>query len=133
MSTVVNKNENAVQTAPAQPVAAECEREYIRPVVNIYETPEGYVLEAELPGVNKEGVSVHLEGNLLTVEGRRSAPALPETGLFYRESSAADFRRVFEVDPAIEAGKISGRMEQGILTLTLPKAEAAKPRKIAVA
>ena len=64
---------------------------------------------------------------------RSEAPALPETELFYRESSAADFRRVFEVDPAIEAAKISARMEQGILTLTLPKAEAAKPRKIAVA
>jgi HSP20 family protein len=121
--------------APAQPAAVEreCEREYVRPVVNIYETKEGYVLEAELPGVCKDGVSVHLEGNLLTVEGRRPAPALPEAGLFYRESSAADFRRVFEVDPAIETANISARMEQGILTLTLPKAEAAKPRKISVA
>jgi len=124
---------NLEQAAPAQPVAVECEREYIRPAVNIYETPEGYTLEAEMPGVNKDGVSVQLEENLLTVEGRRSAPALPETELFYRESSAGDFRRVFEVDPAIEAAKIGARMEQGILTLTLPKAEAAKPRKIAVA
>jgi HSP20 family protein len=131
MSTVVNKNTE--QAAPAQPAAAGCEREYVRPAVNIYETQEGYVLEAELPGVNKDGVSVHLDGNILTVEGRRAAPVLPEDGFFYRESSAADFRRVFEVDPAIEAGKISGRMEQGILTLTLPRAEAAKPRKIAVA
>ena len=85
------------------------------------------------PASTKTGVSVQLEGNLLTVEGRRSAPALPENEFFYRESSAADFRRVFELDPAIEAAKISARMEQGILTLTLPKAEAAKPRKIAVA
>jgi HSP20 family protein len=130
MNTVVNTLEKA---APAQPAAVEREREYIRPVVNIYETPEGYVLEAELPGVNKDGVSVQLEGNQLTVEGRRSAPALPETELFYRESSAADFRRVFEVDPAIEGARISARMEQGILTLTLPKAEAARPRKIAIA
>lgn len=130
MNTVVNHLEKA---APAQPAAVECEREYIRPAVNIYETQEGYVLEAELPGVNKDGLSVHLEGHLLTVEGRRPAPALPESGLFYRESSAADFRRVFELDPAIESANISARMEQGILTLTLPKAEAAKPRKIAVA
>jgi len=131
MNTIVKKNAEPV--APAQPVAVECEREYIRPAVNIYQTPEGYVLEAELPGVNKEGVSVHLEGNLLTVEGRRLAPALPESEFSYRESSPADFRRVFELDPAIEAAKISARMEQGILTLTLPKADAAKPRKIAVA
>jgi HSP20 family protein len=130
MNTVVNTLE---QAAPAQPAALETEREYIRPAVNIYETPEGYVLEAELPGVNKEGVSVQLEGNLLTLEGRRPAPALPDTGFFYRETSAAHFRRVFEMDPAIDTANISARMEQGVLTLTLPKAEAAKPRKIAVA
>ncbi len=131
MNTIVSNNTE--QAAPAQPAAVAAEREYIRPVVNIYETQEGYVLEAELPGVNKDGVSVLVEGTVLTVQGRRAAPALPETGLSYRESSAADFRRVFELDPVIEAEKISARMEQGILTLTLPKAEAAKPRKIAVA
>jgi HSP20 family protein len=119
--------------APAQTAAAETEREFIRPVVNIYETAESYVLEAELPGVSKEGVSVNVEHNLLTLEGRRPAPVLPEDGYFYRESSGADFRRVFELDPAIDAGKISARMEQGVLTLTLSKAEAAKPRNIAVA
>ncbi len=86
-----------------------------------------------MPGVSKEGVSAHVEGSLFTLEGRRAAPAQPESGYFYRESSAADFRRVFELDPAIDAGKISARLEQGVLTLTLPKAEAAKPRQIAVA
>jgi HSP20 family protein len=131
MNTLVKKN--AEPAAAAQPVAVECEREYIRPVVDIYQTQDGYVLEAELPGVSKDGLSINVEGNLLTVEGRRSAPALPESEFFYRESSAADFRRVFELDPAIDAAKISARMEQGILTLTLPKVEAAKPRKIAVA
>jgi len=131
MNTIVKKN--AVPAAVAQPVAVECEREYIRPVVDIHQTQDGYILEAELPGVNKDGLSINLEGNLLTVEGRRSAPALPESEFFYRESSAADFRRVFELDPAIDTAKISARMEQGILTLTLPKVEAAKPRKIAVA
>jgi HSP20 family protein len=130
MNTIVKKN--VEPAAVAQPVAVESEREYIRPVVDIYQTRDGYVLEAELPGVNKDGLSINLEGNLLTVEGRRTAPALPESEFFYRESSAADFRRVFELDPAIDAGKISARMEHGILTLTLPKVEAAKPRKIAV-
>jgi HSP20 family molecular chaperone IbpA len=121
------------KTAPAQTAVAETEREFVRPVVNIYETAESYVLEAELPGVSKEGVSVNVENNLLTLEGRRTVPVLPEDGYFYRESSGGDFRRVFELDPAIEAGKISARMEQGVLTLTLSKAEAAKPRRIAVA
>lgn len=50
----------------------------------------------------------------------------------FRESSPADFRRVFELDPAIDTAKTSARMEQGVLTLTLPKSERVKPRKITV-
>ena len=50
----------------------------------------------------------------------------------FRESREADFRRVFELDPAIDTSKISAKVEQGILTLTLPKSESVKPRKIAV-
>jgi len=76
---------------------------------------------------------VSLEGNLLTLEGRRVLSAAQDSESLYRETQDADFRRVFEVDPAIDGGKITARMEQGVLTLTLPKAEAAKPRTIAVA
>jgi HSP20 family protein len=120
------------ETAAAQSPSVEVERDYIRPTVNIYENQEGYVLEAELPGVNKDGVSVSLEGNLLTLEGRRARATAPETESLYRETQDADFRRVFEVDPAIDGERITARIEQGVLTLTLPKAEAAKPRKITV-
>lgn len=130
MNTVMNQVADQVQTGPAP---SEIEREYIRPAVNIHEQPDRYVLEAELPGVNKDGLSVTLDGNLLTLEGRRApfAPADGET--LYRESSDADFRRVFEVDPNIDAGKISARLDQGILALTLPKKESAQPLKITVA
>jgi len=108
----------------------ETQRDFVAPEVNIVETKEGYVLEAEMPGVAKEGLDISLEDNVLTLVGRRGA-ALAGTSL-YRESQMADFRRVFELDPSIEAGKISARIEQGILTLTLPKAEKVKPRKITV-
>jgi HSP20 family protein len=130
MTTATKQVEEAAgtQTAPL-----EVERDYIRPTVNIYENQEGYVLEAELPGVNKDGVSVSLEGNLLTLEGRRNHTAMPESESLYRETRDADFRRVFEVDPTIDGERITARMEQGVLTLTLPKAEAAKPRQITVA
>jgi len=81
--------------------------------------------------VNKEGLEITLEGNTLTLVGRRN----DESGggeVMYRESKPAHFRRVFELDPAIDAAKISAKVEQGILTLTLPKAEKVKPRKITV-
>lgn len=139
MNTVINNDPPTATTATTAPTAAETarpvetEREYVRPSVNIFETENGYVLEAELPGVSKEGLTVSLEGNVLTLEGRRQNLSVPGVEPLYRESVPADYRRVFELDPAIDAAKISAKIEQGVLTVTLPKAEASKPRKIAVA
>jgi HSP20 family protein len=84
-----------------------------------------------MPGVNKEGLQVTLEGNELTITGRRQTGSFSGEPVF-RESGCADFRRVFELDPAIDTTKISAKMDQGVLTLTLPKSERVKPRKIAV-
>jgi HSP20 family protein len=124
-----------VVTKEARPTAADRvnqpEQEMVAPVVNIMETAEGYLLEAEMPGVTKEGLEITLEGNEITIVGRRKTSPLPGNPLF-RESRAADYRRVFELDPAIDVGKISAKMDQGVLVLTLPKSERVKPRKIAV-
>lgn len=111
--------------------AAADQRGYVSPHVNIFETKEGYVLEAEMPGVNKDGLEVTLEGNELTLIGRRSFDA-ENIELLYRESRPRDFKRVFELDPAIDTSRITAKVEQGVLTLNLPKADRAKPRKIAV-
>jgi len=105
--------------------------EYIAPDVNIYETKEGYILEAEMPGVSKDGLEITLEGTEITLTGHRTELALSGEALL-RESSALDYRRVFDLDPAVDMGKISACMEQGVLTLTLPKSEQVKPRKIKV-
>jgi len=107
------------------------ERRYSAPDVNIFETKDDYVLEAEMPGVSKDGLEITLEGNVLTLVGHRSDET-PLGEAVYRESRPVDYRRVFELDPAIDADKINARVEQGVLTLTLPKAERVKPRKIAV-
>jgi len=108
------------------------ERNYVTPNVDITESKDGYLLEAEMPGVNKEGLELLLEGNELTIVGHRQTDAIGGQ-LLYRESSATDYRRIFALDPTIDSGKISAHFEQGILKLTLPKAERVKPRKITVA
>lgn len=105
--------------------------QYVAPEVNIYETKEGYVLQAEMPSVNRQGLEITLEGNEITLVGRRTVEPAKGEALF-RERGVADFRRVFELDPAIDTAKISASMEQGVLTLTLPKSERVKPRKITV-
>jgi HSP20 family protein len=112
----------------AERVPAE---EFVSPVVNISETKDSYVLEAEMPGVNKDGLEITLENNELAIIGRRSAETVSAEPLF-RERSTAHFRRVFELDPAIDTGRINATVNQGVLTLTLPKSERVKPRKIAV-
>jgi len=104
---------------------------FVSPEVNIFETKDGYVLEAEMPGVSKEGLEITLEGNELTITGHRHVESLSGEALF-RESHDAAYRRVFELDPAIDTAKVLARMEQGVLTLTLPKSERVKPRKISV-
>ncbi len=104
---------------------------YVTPVANILETTDGYVVEVEMPGVSKDGLEVTVENGELILVGRRTEKEMPGTAL-YRESRTVDYRRVFDLDPSIDTSKVTARMEQGILTLTLPKAEEVKPRRIQV-
>jgi len=124
---------NTLTKTEPRPVAQRApeSRNYQAPVVDIFETNDNYVLKADMPGVNKDGLEILLEGNELTLVGRPTA-ATPEGELLYRESVAREFRRVFALDPEIDTAKISAQLDQGVLTLLLPKAEKVKPRKITV-
>ncbi len=122
METLVRENRNAVQRRAEQ---------FVTPVASVVEDGDAYLLKVEMPGVNKEGLEISVENNELTITGRRDLAQIEGT-LIHRESRTEDFRRVFELDPSIDTSKISARIDQGFLTLTLPKAEQVKPRKIAV-
>ncbi|HTG52740.1 MAG TPA: Hsp20/alpha crystallin family protein [Candidatus Tectomicrobia bacterium] len=97
----------------------------------VTEISDGYTLEIEMPGVKKDGLEISVENNELTIIGRRSLPTAEGT-LIHRESRPENFRCMFELDPSIDANKISAKIDQGLVTLTLPKAEHVKPRKITV-
>ena len=103
----------------------------VTPPASVTEIADGYMLAVEMPGVKKDGLEISIENNELTIVGRRSLPAVEGT-LIHRESRPENFRRVFELDPSIDANKISAKVNQGLVTLTLPKAEHVKPRKITV-
>jgi HSP20 family protein len=132
--TMDNQIQTQPQTQPStvqnQP-AANAPRRYVRPRANIVETAGSYVVQVELPGVTKTGLELTFENGELTLVGHRATAADPGK-LLYRESRPMDFRRVFELDSSVDASQISARFEQGLATLTLPKAEAAKPRRIEV-
>jgi len=112
----------------SRPQAAQ---RFVTPEVNIFETKDAYVLEAEMPGVNKRGLELTLEGNELTILGHRDM-AESKAQALYRESPQAGYRRVFELDPAIDTARIDAKIDQGILTVHLPKSEQVKPRKVLV-
>lgn len=122
---------NAVAKPETAATPAAAERiNYILPSVDIFETPEAYVLEADMPGVTKDGLDIYLDQNELTLLGRRS-PGTAGTR-HYRESGEGHFRRVFELHPEIDTDRISAKVENGVLTLHLAKREEVKPRRIAV-
>ena len=122
METLVRENRKSDQQRSEQ---------FMTPVASVIEGGDVYMLNVEMPGVNKEGLEISVENNELTIIGRRSLAQVEGT-LIHRESRPENFRRVFELDPSIDMSKISARIDQGVLTLTLPKAEQVKPRKIAV-
>ena len=105
--------------------------QFIAPPASVTESADGYMLEIEMPGVKKDGLDISVENNELNVIGRRSLPAV-EGALIHHESRPENFRRTFEIDPSIDAEKISAKIDQGLVTLTLPKAEHVKPRKITI-
>jgi HSP20 family protein len=122
MNTLTRENRDADRAQADQ---------FIAPPASVIEAGDGYRLEIEMPGVTKGGLDISVENNELTIVGRRSLPTVQGT-LIHHESRPDNFRRTFELDPSIDADKISAKIEQGLVTLTLPKAEHVKPRKISV-
>jgi HSP20 family protein len=122
MNTLTRENRDADRAQTEQ---------FIVPPASVIEGSDGYTLEVEMPGVNKDGLDISIENNELTIIGRRSFPKIEGTRI-HHESRPENFRRTFELDPSISADKISARIELGLVTLILPKAEHVKPRKITV-
>ena len=103
------------------------------PPVDIYETEEGFVATADLPGLSKDDIEVALESNVLTVSGERSYDKNGEQGAFRRvERAYGSFRRTFTLPSGVDSSKVDASFKDGVLTLTLPKSEVAKARKISV-
>ncbi len=104
---------------------------YTAPRVDIHREGDDYILEADVPGVGKDGVEITFEAGRLTITGRRTVRGGDRRAV-YSEIEHSDYRRVFDVDPSIDAGGITATVEAGVLAVRLPKAEASKARKIPV-
>jgi HSP20 family protein len=120
----------AQDRAPSSREETRSQEQYITPPVDIYETADGLVVKADLPGVAKEGLDIRVENSLLTIRGKaaHAAPGDP----VYREYGLVNFFRQFELNERVDQSRISADLKHGVLTVNLPKAEEAKPRKIEV-
>lgn len=107
-------------------------RGYHTPLIDIHEGADGLVLEADLPGVAENHVNVQLEDNVLSLHARVD-PALPEGARpLHEEFHLADYYRSFILSDEVERGQITAELADGVLRLTLPKAERAKTRRIEI-
>jgi len=103
---------------------------FYMPQTDIHETDEALMVTMEMPGVEKGAVDVQLEKNLLSVEGRVEFDKYEELEPLYTEYNVGHFRRSFRISSEIDQSKIAAGIEDGVLTLRLPKAEEKKARRI---
>ncbi|MEZ6069263.1 MAG: Hsp20/alpha crystallin family protein [Pirellulales bacterium] len=103
-----------------------------RPPVDILENAEALSVVVDLPGVRGDDIDVRFDDGALTVHGKFADDGASAHDCLVRETGAGDFLRTFQVGELIDASRISAEHNNGVLTLTLPKIEAVKPRKIPV-
>jgi HSP20 family protein len=103
------------------------------PEVDLSETKEGFMLKAELPGVKKEDVKITLKDDLLTIAGeKKSEKEIKDENYHRTERVYGSFARSFRLPTAVEVEKVKAEYKDGVLHLTLPKAESVKPKEIQI-
>jgi HSP20 family protein len=102
------------------------------PTADIYETEDTLTLILEMPGVDRSNIDVNVDNGILTIEGRIDFNKYEGLQPVYSEYNIGPFRRSFRISNRIDQDKIKAEMRDGVITLTLPKAEEAQPRRIEV-
>jgi HSP20 family protein len=100
--------------------------------VNVWQSENEVFAEAEIPGVKAEDLDISVVGSELTIKGTRQPAVEQEPAFHRRERGAGSFARVIRLPVDVDPEKVQASLRDGVLTLTLPKAEAAKPRRITV-
>lgn len=106
------------------------QRPAVLPEVDVYESDHDIIIFADLPGVSKDHLQIHLENDQLTLDGRRTG--VQDGSALSNEFRAVDFRRTFAMPPGIDRDKVDAELKAGVLRLRLPKSDALRPRQIKV-
>jgi HSP20 family protein len=131
MPDMTDTPEKPITTADA-PAPADHERYLCKPLIDIYETDEGLVLHADLPGVSIKTLELQVQDNKLTLFGRVGSLVPAEARPVHQEYVVADFVRSFILSDEVDHEHITANMTNGVLKVILPKAAKAKPRRIEV-
>lgn len=117
------------ETAPPPPPV---ERVLFTPPIDIYDSGDGLVLIADLPGVTLESLELQVQDNRLTLLGRVRPAAPPEARILHKEYEEGDFLRSFILSDEVDHERINARLNNGVLEIVLPKAAKGPPRRIQV-
>ena len=124
----------SVQSGPDSAQGALAQRTTaVLPPVDIFEDEAGFTVLADLPGVARDRLAVRVDGDNLVIEGAAAAPVGADMTLIYGEVLNPLYRRTFTLSRELDPGKIEAKLDNGVLRLNIPKAEAARPRRIEVA
>jgi HSP20 family protein len=116
---------------PARRRAAEEREQGFTLPLDAYVTPDEIIIQANMPGIKPEGVEITIEGDTLTIKGERPAP-IENANYVLQERAYGKFQRTLNINVAVDADKAEAKFENGLLTLTIPKAAAIKPKTISV-
>lgn len=123
-------SENTVMTKAAH--ENQEPRASLLPAVDVIEDARGITLYADLPGVSKDQLKLHVEADTLTIEGEVGLDIPTGMEASHVEVNLPRYKRVFTLSKELDTGKVNAKFEQGVLTLRIPKAEHAQPRRIEV-
>ncbi len=123
----------AMKTTESGQVQRQAERDTVlRPAVDIYEDSGGITLKADLPGVSRDRLDIRVDGNNLTIEGLAAIDMPEGMEALYADIKGTRFRRSFTLSNELETDRIKAEMNNGELTLRLPKRAEVQPRKIEI-
>ncbi len=120
----------AVSGSPSE--MTDEQRLLFNPPIDIYETPDGLVLYADLPGVTSEGLDLQVQDNRLTLFGRIQQRDSDQGAVVHEEYKVGDFLRSFILSDEVDHDRISARLNNGVLRVELPRAVRSQPRTIKV-
>ena len=133
----VGRSAIAADFGDAQPSSASLRgglmsTDQVSPPVDIYEGPDGLILEADMPGVPDQNVAIQVEENVLTLQGLVTSHPPDGSRVLHEEYRSGDFARSFILSAEVDRGRISASLRNGVLRITLPKAERTPTRKIEI-